>query len=50
MAGAGRLETGGNAMTGDYNPSDFRVNGGKVVAAWLAAVIFMVVMAATFTF
>jgi hypothetical protein len=31
----------------DYDPSDFRATAAKVAAAWLTAVIFMIVIAAT---
>ena len=30
----------------DYDPSDFRVNGPKVLSAWIAAAIFVLAMAA----
>lgn len=28
----------------NYNPSDFQLNGAAIVAAWLVAVIFLVVL------
>jgi hypothetical protein len=31
---------------GEYNPSDFRLNTAKVMAAWAAAVVFMSVIGA----
>ena len=28
----------------NYNPSDFRLNGSTVIAAWIVAAIFLVVL------
>jgi hypothetical protein len=37
------VSRGGTTMT-EYNPSDFRLNITKVMAAWVAAVVFMSVI------